>query len=89
VIVSTHVLRLLVGIAERALVLVDGRVAYDGALDAVASEAELERLAVGIAGDKNKQEASANGYVEPRVQPQTAPKPAAGVLRALWGEEVA
>lgn len=86
VIVSTHVLRLLAGVADRALVLVDGRVVYDGALDAVASETELERLA---ATGTPAGHAGAAASAELHVPPQPATRPVAGALRALWGEEVA
>lgn len=88
VIVSTHVLRLLEGVADRALVLVDGRVVYDGSLAAVLAEDALEQL-VDAAAQTDTNEREAPAPAAPHITTAKAFRPLASALRAIWGEEVA
>jgi ABC-2 type transport system ATP-binding protein/nitrous oxidase accessory protein len=86
VIVSTHVLRLLEGVADRALVLVDGRLVYDGSLTAVLAEDALEQLVDAAQSDTEFDDAPAPAaHDAPTAKPF---RPLASALRALWGEEV-
>ncbi|MGE3599439.1 MAG: ABC transporter ATP-binding protein [Dehalococcoidia bacterium] len=88
VIVSTHVLRLLEGVADRAIVLVDGRLVYDGSLAAVLAEDALEQLVEDAArSDAEHEDAPAPEAHD--VLTSKAFRPLASALRAIWGEEVA